>query len=126
MVFPLRYRATTSAYYRGTVGALIYNVTRNAMFENVQRWLKELRGNTDSSIVNMLVWNMSCMQHLWAVLTEDALAFTEKGNRLFMDTSNLESINVDNDFTEVMTHIFVIVSRKTPNAIDNAMALPKG
>ncbi len=40
-----RFRAVTSAYYRGAVGALIvYDVTRRATFENVGRWLEELKG----------------------------------------------------------------------------------
>ncbi|KAD7117101.1 hypothetical protein E3N88_04369 [Mikania micrantha] len=50
-----RYRAITSAYYRGAVGALIvYDITRNVTFENVERWLKELRDHTDQNIVIML------------------------------------------------------------------------
>ncbi|XP_024632879.1 pentatricopeptide repeat-containing protein At3g53170 [Medicago truncatula] len=49
-----RYRAITSAYYRGAVGALlVYDVTRHATFENVDTWLKELRNHTDSNIVVM-------------------------------------------------------------------------
>ncbi|KAL4333175.1 hypothetical protein GQ457_07G014930 [Hibiscus cannabinus] len=48
------YRAITSAYYRGALGALlVYDVTRRVTFENVQRWLKELRDHSDSSIVIM-------------------------------------------------------------------------
>ncbi len=40
-----RFRAVTSAYYRGAVGALIvYDITRRATFENVGRWLEELKG----------------------------------------------------------------------------------
>nr|CAD1834314.1 unnamed protein product [Ananas comosus var. bracteatus] len=53
-----RYRAVTSAYYRGAVGALVvYDVTRHITFENVERWLKELRDHTDANIVIMLVGN---------------------------------------------------------------------
>ncbi|KAK9937970.1 hypothetical protein M0R45_014733 [Rubus argutus] len=48
--------SNTSAYYRGAVGALlVYDVTRHVTFENVERWLKELRDHTDSNIVIMLV-----------------------------------------------------------------------
>jgi len=40
-----RFRAVTFAYYRGAVGALIvYDITRRATFENVGRWLEELKG----------------------------------------------------------------------------------
>ncbi|GJX05557.1 Ras-related protein RabA1f-like protein, partial [Tanacetum coccineum] len=52
------YRAITSAYYRGAVGALlVYDTTRYVTFENVERWLKELRDHSDSNIVIMLVGN---------------------------------------------------------------------
>ncbi|KAJ7302320.1 hypothetical protein JRQ81_000050 [Phrynocephalus forsythii] len=45
-----RYRAITSAYYRGAVGALlVYDITKQATYENVERWLKELRDHADST-----------------------------------------------------------------------------
>ncbi|GAA0156952.1 small GTPase [Lithospermum erythrorhizon] len=66
-----RYRAITSAYYRGAVGALlVYDVTRHVTFENVERWLKELRDHTDTNIVIMLVGNKADLRHLRAVLTQ--------------------------------------------------------
>lgn len=41
-----RFRAITHAYYKGAHGAIIvYDVTRAATYENVDRWLKELREN---------------------------------------------------------------------------------
>lgn len=39
-----RYRAITSAYYRGAVGALlVYDISKRLTFENVERWLKVAR-----------------------------------------------------------------------------------
>ncbi|OWM67664.1 hypothetical protein CDL15_Pgr024749 [Punica granatum] len=39
-----RFRAVTSAYYRGAVGALVvYDISRRTTFENVGRWLDELK-----------------------------------------------------------------------------------
>uniref|UniRef100_A0A8C7XAZ7 RAB11a, member RAS oncogene family n=1 Tax=Oryzias sinensis TaxID=183150 RepID=A0A8C7XAZ7_9TELE len=47
-----RYRAITSAYYRGAVGALlVYDIAKHLTYENVERWLKELRDHADSNIV---------------------------------------------------------------------------
>lgn len=80
-----RYRAITSAYYRyntgytekcfsllaltclvgvhiytdrGAVGALlVYDISKHITFENVERWLKELRDHAEPNIVVMLVGN---------------------------------------------------------------------
>ncbi|KAG4166682.1 hypothetical protein ERO13_A13G147900v2 [Gossypium hirsutum] len=105
-----RYRAITSAYYRGAVGALlVYDVTRHVTFENVERWLKELRGHTDSNIVIMLVGNKADLE-----------------NTFFMETSALESMNVETAFTEVLTQIHHVVSRKALEVGDDPAALPKG
>ncbi|XWS28049.1 hypothetical protein CRYUN_Cryun25bG0032400 [Craigia yunnanensis] len=123
----IRYRAITSAYYRGAVGALlVYDVTRRVTFENVKRWLKELRDHTDSNIVIMLVGNKADLRHLRAVSTEDAKAFAKRENTFFMETSALESMNVENAFTEVLSQIYRVVSRKALEVGDDPAALPKG
>lgn len=122
-----RYRAITSAYYRGAVGALlVYDVTRNVTFENVERWLKELRGHTDANIVVMLVGNKADLRHLRAISTEKAKSFAEREETFFMETSALEALNVENAFTEVLTQIYHVVSRKALDIGDDPSALPKG
>uniref|UniRef100_A0A7N8YA93 Ras-related protein Rab-25 n=1 Tax=Mastacembelus armatus TaxID=205130 RepID=A0A7N8YA93_9TELE len=74
-----RYRAITSAYYRGAVGALlVYDIAKHLTYENVERWLKELRDHADSNIVIMLVGNKSDLRHLRAVPTDEARAFAGK------------------------------------------------
>ncbi|PNX75301.1 ras-related protein RAB11D-like [Trifolium pratense] len=118
-----RYRAITSAYYRGAVGALlVYDVTRHATFENVDRWLKELRNHTDSNIVVMLVGNKADLRHLVAVSTEDGKSYAEKESLYFMETSALEATNVENAFAEVLTQIYHIVSKKAVEGAENGNA----
>ena len=74
-----RYRAITSAYYRGAVGALlVYDIAKHLTYENVERWLKELRDHADQNIVIMLVGNKSDLRHLRAVPTDEARAFAGK------------------------------------------------
>ncbi|XP_020575905.1 ras-related protein RIC2-like [Phalaenopsis equestris] len=121
-----RYRAITSAYYRGAVGALlVFDVTRRATFENIVRWLRELREHTDPNIVVMLVGNKSDLRHLVAVSTDDGKALAERESLFFMETSALESTNVENAFSEVLTQIYRIVSRRPVEAgEDAASAVP--
>ncbi|GFS33993.1 RAB GTPase homolog A1C [Actinidia rufa] len=112
-----RYRAITSAYYRGAVGALlVYDVTRHATFENVMRWLKELRDHTDPNIVLMLIGNKSDLRHLVAVSTDDGKALAERESLYFMETSALEATNVESAFTELLTQIYRIVSKRAVEA----------
>ncbi|EMS57636.1 Ras-related protein RABA1f [Triticum urartu] len=121
------YRAITSAYYRGAVGALVvYDVTRHVTFENVERWLKELRDHTDANIVIMLVGNKADLRHLRAVSVEDAKAFAERESTFFMETSALEAMNVENAFTEVLTQIYRVVSKKALDIGDDPAAPPRG
>ncbi|KAJ0082453.1 hypothetical protein Patl1_10467 [Pistacia atlantica] len=120
---PLLYRAITSAYYRGAVGALlVYDVTRHSTFENVERWLRELRDHTDPNIVVMLIGNKSDLRHLVAVSTEDGKSFAEKESLFFMETSALEATNVDNAFADVLTQIYRIVSKKAMETGDDGAA----
>jgi len=91
-----RYRAITSAYYRGAVGALlVYDISKHATYVNVQRWLKELRDHADSNIVIMLVGNKSDLRHLRAVPTDEAKAFAAENNLSFIETSALDASNVE-------------------------------
>lgn len=101
---------------------LVYDVTRHATFENVDRWLKELRNHTDSNIVVMLVGNKSDLRHLVAVSTEDGKSYAEKESLYFMETSALEAVNVENAFAEVLTQIYHIVSKKAVEGVENGTA----
>uniref|UniRef100_A0A3Q3EK11 RAB11B, member RAS oncogene family, b n=1 Tax=Labrus bergylta TaxID=56723 RepID=A0A3Q3EK11_9LABR len=91
-----RYRAITSAYYRGAVGALlVYDID-----------------HADNNIVIMLVGNKSDLRHLRAVPTDEARAFAEKNTLSFIETSALDSTNVEEAFKNILTEIYRIVSQK--------------
>jgi Ras-related protein Rab-11A len=120
-----RYRAITSAYYRGAVGALlVYDITKHVTYENVERWLKELRDHADSNIVIMLVGNKSDLKHLRGVPTDDAQAFSEKEGLSFIETSALESTNVEKAFQRILTEIYRIVSKKALASEESTTAGP--
>ncbi|CAL0309601.1 unnamed protein product [Lupinus luteus] len=109
-----RYRAITSAYYRGALGALlVYDTTKPITFDNVARWLKELRDHADANIVIMLIGNKTDLKHLRAVATEDAQTYAEKEGLSFIETSALESTNVDKAFQTTLAHIYHIISKKS-------------
>jgi Ras-related protein Rab-11A len=108
-----RYRAITSAYYRGAVGALlVYDITKRQTFENVQRWLRELRDHADSNIVIMMAGNKSDLAHLRAVSEDDGHILAEREGLSFLETSALEATNVEKTFQTILTEIYHIISKK--------------
>ena len=110
----------------------MYDIAKQPSYENVTRWLKELRDHADANIVIMLVGNKSDLRHLRAVPTDDAKAFASKPfapmnyrlfsgshdqvqltdmglaeNKLsFIETSALESSNVELAFQKILTGNF--------------------
>lgn len=123
-----RYRAITSAYYRGAVGALlVYDISKHVTFENVERWLKELRDHAEPNIVVMLVGNKSDLRHRRTVPTEEAMAFAENNSLAFIETSALDATGVEEAFRQILTEIYRLMSRK-PIAAEGSpsSALPAG
>ncbi|CEG73879.1 Putative Ras-like protein Rab-11A [Rhizopus microsporus] len=117
-----RYRAITSAYYRGAVGALlVYDISKHSTYESVDRWLKELRDHADSNIVIMLVGNKSDLRHLRAVPTEEAKQFASDNGLSFIETSALDATNVDQSFQQILTEIYRIVSNKALESSNNTI-----
>lgn len=49
-----------SAYYRGAHGALlVYDITRSTSFENLEKWIKELKNFGSEDIVCLMIGNKS-------------------------------------------------------------------
>lgn len=107
-----RYRAITSAYYRGAVGALlVFDISKHGTYENVERWLKELRDHADPNIVIMLVGNKSDLRHLRNVPTQEAMTFAMRNSLSFIETSALHSTNVEQAFHTILQEIYKNVVR---------------
>lgn len=125
----IRYRAVTSAYYRGAVGAmLVYDMTKRQSFDHMARWLEELRGHADKNMAVMLIGNKCDLASLRAVPVEDAQEFAQRENLFFMETSALHSTNVESAFFTVLTEIYRFVSKKplsAPGDPSSAAALLK-
>lgn len=108
-----RYRAITSAYYRGAVGALlVYDISKRLTYDNVSRWLKELRDHADANIVIMLVGNKKDLRHMRQVNTDESKEFCKAHKLFFIETSALADSNVSIAFETILKEIYRLISRK--------------
>ncbi|KAH9770887.1 hypothetical protein WN944_019475 [Citrus x changshan-huyou] len=112
-----RFRAVTSAYYRGAVGALVvYDITRRSSFDSVKRWLEELTTHCDTAVGRMLVGNKCDLDSIRDVSTEEGKSLAEEEGLFFMETSALDSTNVEAAFEVVIREIYSNISRKVLNS----------
>ncbi|XP_027357811.1 ras-related protein RABA6b-like [Abrus precatorius] len=123
-----RFRAITSSYYRGALGAmLVYDITRRATFVNVRKWLHELREFGEDMVV-ILVGNKSDLGQSREVEKEEGKGFAQTEGLCFMETSALQNMNVDEAFLEMITKIHDIISQKSLETKINGttLNLPSG
>nr|AFK46034.1 unknown [Lotus japonicus] len=107
-----RYQAITTAYYRGATGALLaYDITNRQSFDHVEKWLDELRVHADNIIV-MLVGNKSDLSSGRAVPMEEAKDFAKQKGLFFVETSALDSNNVESAFLGLLSQIYATVGKK--------------
>ncbi|CAL0322264.1 unnamed protein product [Lupinus luteus] len=119
-----RFRAITSSYYRGALGAmLVYDITRRVTFVNVRKWLHELRDSENEDMLVILVGNKSDLGQSREVEKEEGEMFAKTKGLCFMETSALQNLNVEEAFLQMITNIHNIISQKTLEAKMNGTTL---
>lgn len=102
-----RFTSITSAYYKGAQGALIvYDITRQDTFDNIDKWYRELKSKIASDISVILLGNKSDLSLLRKVSYEEA---KEKANMLkikLYETSALDANNINEAFRKLICDIY--------------------
>ncbi|KAK1279770.1 Ras-related protein RABA6b [Acorus gramineus] len=121
-----RFRAITSSYYRGALGAmLVYDMTRRSTFESLMRWLEELRRFGDHDMVIVLIGNKSDLGGAREVAEEEGRGLAELEGIFFLETSALNNTNVEEAFLEMINRIHKITSQKSLEGPVEATTPPK-
>ena len=115
-----RYKSITSAYYKGSKGALVvYDISRNATFENVDKWIGELKANGSEDVLIMLVGNKSDLEDKRQVQTEEVKKKAEQYKIAFCETSALDGKNIDHAFDSLINEIAKKVEKEKVNELKN-------
>jgi len=123
-----RFRAVTSAYYHGAVGALlVYAINARKSFDNAQKWLEELRSKASADLQIILVGNKSDLKDQREVTTEEGEAFARKNSVMFIETSALDKFHVEDAFKQLVTAIYNAKTRGAAvSGSDDVVEEPKG
>mmetsp|Transcript_15127 Transcript_15127/g.40824 ORF Transcript_15127/g.40824 Transcript_15127/m.40824 type:complete len:220 (+) Transcript_15127:132-791(+) len=106
-----RYRAITSSHYRRAAGALlVYDVTRQATFQNCLKWLEELRQNAEPNIIIMLVGNKLDLVEkdpsARQVYYDSAVDFAHQHKLFFKEASAVTNYNVKPIFEHLLQEVY--------------------
>lgn len=103
-----RYRAITSSYYKGAHGAfVVYDITLKESFEAVDRWINDLRNNTDERLEIILIGNKSDLEEKRQVTKEEGEEKAKEKEVAFMETSALNCNNIEKAFNEILNKVYL-------------------
>ena len=102
-----RYKSITSVYYKGAKGALIvYDITSRKSFENVDKWIEEIKEKTSKDIKLIIIGNKIDLKDDREINTKEAL-YKFKGMDIpLMETSAAEDTNVNEAFLDLIKIIY--------------------
>ena len=102
-----RYRSITNAYYKGAKGSLlVYDITNPKSFENLDKWLSDLKTNGDEKISIVLLGNKSDLESERKITLEQGKEKAEFYKLAFMETSALNGNNIEKAFNELITDVY--------------------
>ncbi|KAG8511494.1 Ras-related protein Rab-13 [Galemys pyrenaicus] len=97
-----RFKTITTAYYRGAMGIiLVYDITDEKSFENIQNWMKSIK------VECLLLGNKCDMEAKRKVQKEQADKLARGHGIRFFETSSKSSMNVDEAFSSLARDILL-------------------
>ena len=83
-----KFQSVTTHHYRAADGALlVFDIANERSFQNLDKWLSELRENTDPSVVVALVGTKTDLASQRQVASERAQSYARSNGLLYMETS---------------------------------------
>ena len=111
-----RYKSITAAYYKGAKGALIvYDTTSAKSFENIDKWLSEIKEQTNRDIKLIIIGNKIDLREQKVISTEQALTKAKELGIPLMETSAKEATNVKEAFNDLLKEMYCELSQTLLN-----------
>ncbi|CAL6072102.1 Rab11 [Hexamita inflata] len=101
-----RFHSVANQYYRGAQGAvLVYDISNKKTFEDLQKWIVELKEKAADTINVMLCGNKADLEPQRQVSFEEGQNFAQLNNMMYLETSALNGMNVEEAFKQLASCI---------------------
>ena len=102
-----RYRSITSSYYKGSHGCfIVYDITNETSFENVERWYEYVQREAGKNISIILVGNKCDLENERKISKEKGQEKAKNLKCAFYETSALSGVNISQIFEELTNNIY--------------------
>ncbi len=119
-----RYKAITSAYYKGAKGAVIvYDITSEETFNNVETWINEVRGKSANNLQIMIIGNKIDLYGQRKISLEKGLEKAKNLNLHFFEASALDKTNVNEAFNCLVKEMYLDIKYKSRRSSSNIFDL---
>ena len=112
-----RYKSITTAYYKGAKGAMIvYDVTNQTSFDNVDKWYNEIKDKAAKNINLIMIGNKNDLVDMKIINSDSASEKAKSFGIAIMETSALDSSNVKEAFYLILQEMYKSVKSMINNA----------
>ena len=102
-----KYKAITGAYYKGSKGALVvYDITQKKTFENIEKWVNDLKAAGDPKITIILIGNKNDLDNKRQVSKDQGEEKARSFGCAFLETSAYSGDNIDKAFNYMVKEIY--------------------
>ena len=102
-----KYKAITGAYYKGSKGALVvYDITQKKTFENIEKWVNDLKAAGDPKITIILIGNKNDLDDKRQVSKDQGEEKARSFGCAFLETSAYSGDNIDKAFNYMVKEIY--------------------
>ena len=111
-----KYRSITNAYYKGAKGAfVVYDISRKASFNNIDKWLFDLKNNGDENINIVIIGNKIDLENQREVTNEEGEKKAIINKASFIETSAKNGDNIEKAFNLMIENVYENFKKENEN-----------
>ncbi|CAK72934.1 unnamed protein product (macronuclear) [Paramecium tetraurelia] len=102
-----RFMTIVSSYYKGAHGFfIVYDVTNKQSFEEVAKWVDQLKIDTNPDVPKILIGNKSDLNGAREVTPEEGQQLANTLGVQYIETSAKEGFNVEHAFQTLLAEVY--------------------
>ncbi len=107
-----RFRAITKNYYKQANGILLmYDITNEKSFSNIQNWITQIKEETSSNIVLFIIGNKIDLEDQRKITYENGKNLAKQYQYPFFEASSKSAININEIFDNMAENVDEVFSK---------------